>query len=314
MRIEEPTEDILDEAANAICRGELIVLPTETVYGLACNALDVTAVKKVYQIKARPSENPLIVHIASFDDLGKVAQDWPDLCEKLANRFWPGPLTMVLPKKPCVPDETTAGLKTVAVRIPSHRVAIEVIKRANTPVAAPSANPFMGLSPTSVDDLDPIIGDHVRMVIDGGPCEIGLESTVIDLTHEQPRILRPGNVTRAEIQAILGMPLGHQPTHEVHKSPGMYTRHYAPNAKLVIVEKLKNGSAGLTFGSSEHDKQIKMPSNAQAYGASLYRALKKLDTEGVEEIFVEAPPQSPEWEAVQDRLKKAAGPKNESVL
>ncbi len=307
MRIERPTDTVLDEAANALNRGELIVLPTETVYGLACNALDPIAVRKVFETKGRPKENPLIVHLSTIDDLGKVAHDWPELCEKLAERFWPGPLTMVLPKKQIVPDETSAGLQTVAVRVPNHRIALEVIRRARVPVAAPSANPFMALSPTSVDDIDPRIGDCVRMVIDGGPCEIGLESTVVDLTNDQPRILRPGAVTRAQIQAVLGMPLGHQPPNEMHSSPGMYPRHYAPNARLLVVEKICDRAPGLVFGTPTGGNQIKMPADAQAYAACLYRSLRKLDSTGAMEIYVESPPQTPEWEAVHDRLKKAAG-------
>ena len=307
MRIEPASPESVKEAADALRNGGLVVLPTETVYGLGCNALDPKAVQRVYEIKGRPMENPLIVHIADFDDLGSIAESWTEDCEKLAKRFWPGPLTLVLAKKKSVPQETTAGLDTVAVRIPDHNLSLTVIRRACVPVAAPSANPFMGLSPTSAEDVDPSIGEHVVMVLDGGPCEVGLESTVIDLSGDHPRILRPGGVTRAQVQAVIGRPLGHLPPPTVKKSPGMYPRHYAPNAKLLLVEKLERGQTGLTFQDCEESGQIKMPEDPQAYAASLYRALKKLDIEGVEKIYVETPPRAPDWEAVHDRLEKASG-------
>lgn len=306
MRIERPTDAILDEAAQAIANGELVVLPTETVYGLACNALNPEAVRAVFKAKGRPDENPLIVHISTIEDIGKVASGCNGACKKLADRFWPGPLTMVLKKLDAVPNETTAGLGTVAVRVPSHPVALEVIRRAQVPVAAPSANVFMSLSPTSAEDVDPNVAESARLVIDGGHCEYGLESTVIDLSEDQPRILRPGAVTRAEIQAVLGMPLGQTPPHNGHLSPGMYPRHYAPSARLVIVDKVSEDAAGLTFEDPAQSRQVKMPHDAKAYAANLYRALKRLDALGVSEIQVESPPNTAEWEAVLDRLKKAA--------
>jgi len=307
MRIEPASPESIKEAADALRTGGLVVLPTETVYGLGCNALDPSAVKKVYEIKGRPMENPLIVHIADIDDLGSIAESWTEDCEKLAKRFWPGPLTLVLHKKKSVPKETTAGLDTVAVRIPDHNLSLTVIRSAGIPVAAPSANPFMGLSPTSAEDVDPSIGEHVTMVLDGGPCKVGLESTVIDLSGDHPRILRPGGVTRAQVQAVIGRPLGHLPPPTVNRSPGMYPRHYAPNARLHLVEKLERGQTGLTFQDCEESGQIKMPEDPQAYAASLYRALKKLDIEGVEKIYVETPPETPECAAVHDRLEKASG-------
>lgn len=306
MRIEDPTPPAIQEAANAIRRGDLVVVPTETVYGLACNALDPRAVHKVFEAKERPPENPLIVHVSSFDQLADVAQDMPELAKRLAERFWPGPLTLVLPKKPSVPDETTAGLDTVAVRIPSHPIAISLIRAASVPIAAPSANVFMGLSPTSAEDVDPQIADRAVMVLDGGRCEVGLESTVVDLSSDHPRILRPGGVTRAQIQAVVGRPLGHLPPPPEKRGPGMYDRHYAPNARLVIVERLKEGQPGLTFQDASSSAQIKMPDDPIAYGANLYRALKRLDKQSLPDIYVEQPPNSPEWEAVHDRLKKAS--------
>ena len=306
MRIEAPSPEAIREAADAIREGGLAVIPTETVYGLACNALDVDAVRRVYEIKGRPAENPLIVHIADISEIGAVAESWPDHCTKLAERFWPGPLTVVLPRKSSVPAETTGGLDTVAVRIPDHPVALELIRAAGVPIAAPSANRFRGLSPTSAEDIDERIGASVLMVLDGGRCEVGLESTVIDLTGDGPRILRPGGVKRAQVQAVLGRPLGHHPPPDVKRSPGMYQRHYAPEARLEMVRELSDGQTGLTFRDDPGSGQIKMPSDPTAYAASLYRALRKLDQEGVGTIHVETPPDGPDWEAVHDRLKKAS--------
>jgi len=306
MRLEPASPATVQEAADAIRRGDLVVIPTETVYGLACNALDSLAVRKVFEAKGRPSDNPLIVHVADFSQVADVAEDLPELAKKLAERFWPGPLTLVLKRKPVVPDVTTAGLDTVAVRVPNHPVALDVIRKAGLPIAAPSANVFAGLSPTSAEDVDPRIAEKAVMVLDGGRCEVGLESTVVDLSGEHPRILRPGGVTRAQVQSVVGGPLGHMPPPEVRRGPGMYPRHYAPNAKVVLVEKMNGAQPGLTFHEPQTGDQIKMPEDPVAYGATLYRALRRLDLQGHQAIYVELPPNEPDWEAVYDRLKKAS--------
>jgi len=308
MIILSATPEAILTVGKVIREGGVVVIPTETVYGLACNALDADAVRRVFEIKDRPAENPLIVHIASLDDLGKVASSWPPIAETLAARYWPGPLTLVLPKHPSVPSVTTAGLETVAVRIPSHQIAQDIIVAAGCPIAAPSANVFMGLSPTEARDIDPEIQVEVEHIIDGGPCEIGLESTVIDLTEDSPVILRPGVITRAEIQAIIGRPLGHTPPAGVRKSPGFYRRHYAPKAKLRIVEELDAKQAGLTFRDPSNEHQIRMPRDARAYAATLYSSLRRLDDQNVQEIFVAELPEGSEWEAASDRLKKASEP------
>lgn len=308
MRIEQPTAAAIEEAAAALRNGELVVIPTETVYGLAANALDPRAVFKVFAAKGRPAENPLILHLHNVSQLCEVAASWPEVAEALAERYWPGPLTLVLPKKPNVPNETTGGLDTVAVRVPSHPVALRLIESAGVPVAAPSANAFTGLSPTAAEDVDPEIAKKAVMVLDGGRCEVGLESTVVDLSGEHPRILRPGGISRAQVQAVIGRPLGHLPPPTLRKAPGMYPRHYAPRARLVIVRKIDDTQPGLTFQEPHAANQIKMPDDPAAYGACLYRALHKLDQLGVEAIFVEDPPTHPDWEAVHDRLKKASAP------
>lgn len=306
MSVLSPTPEAIQTAARLVREGGVVVLPTETVYGLACDALNAEAVRRVFEIKGRPSENPLIVHIASFEQLSLIAQNVPEIAKRFAEKFWPGPLTLVLPKKPDVPDVTTGGRPTVAVRIPRHPVALEVIRQARRPIAAPSANAFMALSPTSAQDIDPEILVDVDLVLDGGPCEVGLESTVIDLTDESPRILRPGIVTRAEIQALVGSPLGHVPPSEVRKSPGMYRRHYAPNAAVELATQIPPDAPALVFQEPQNPSQIKMPRDPRAYAAVLYSALRRLDQSRPERIYVETPPDHPDWEAVQDRLKKAS--------
>lgn len=306
MSILSPTPEAIISAARVIRDGGVVVMPTETVYGLACNALDEKAVQRVFDIKGRPSENPLIVHIADFSELKRVAESWPPVAELLAKKFWPGALTMVLPKKSSVPTATTAGLETVAVRMPSHHVAVQLIRESACPIAAPSANVFMGLSPTRAQDIDPEIDVEVPIILDGGPCEVGLESTVVDLTGDSPVILRPGGVTRAEIQAAIGRPLGHIPPSHLRKSPGMYRRHYSPKAVLILQESVQSYQPGLVFSSPQNTSQIKMPRDPKAYAFKLYSALRQLDNQGETEIYVEEPPDKPEWEAVLDRLRKAS--------
>ncbi len=302
-----PTPENIAAAARIIQQGGAVVVPTETVYGLACDALDEKAVARVYEIKGRPAENPLIVHIASYEDAALVADVSNPLVKLLADAFWPGPLTLVLKKNPQVPRITTAGLDTVAVRVPSHPVARELILASERPLAAPSANVFMGLSPTRVENIDPEIQVEVEIILDGGPCEYGLESTVVDLSGPNPAILRPGAVSRASIQALIGRPLGENPPNGPRRAPGMYPRHYAPRALLKLVDGLHYDDSGLTFGETKHEHQIKMPRDPKAYAANLYSALKRLDSEGVEVILVERPPENLDWEAVNDRLRRACG-------
>lgn len=282
-------------------------MPTETVYGIAADATNPDAVKKIFAAKGRPSDNPLIVHISDFIQLDEVVGAWNDSADVLANRFWPGPLTLILKKSELIPDEVTGGLDTVAVRMPSHPVALELIEACGVPLAAPSANRFMQLSPTRAEDLDPEIAKHVGMVLDGGPCVIGLESTVVDVTTDPPTVLRPGGVSRGDIEAALGVPLGQLPHGGPRRAPGMYLRHYAPKAAVKLVDRLGKNAAGLTFHEAANERQVKMPLDAAAYGAALYAALHQVDSKQPEMIEVEIPPETAEWEAVHDRLRKANG-------
>lgn len=306
MKVLPATLKNIGLAAEALKSGKLVVMPTETVYGLAADATNKAAIKKLYSAKDRPTDNPLIIHIADLAQVELVASEFPESAQLLAERFWPGPLTLVLPKAEDVPSEVTGGLDTVAVRMPAHPVALSLIRKAGIPVAAPSANRFMKLSPTRAEHVDSVLARRVEMVLDGGPSKVGVESTVVDCTGDVPRILRPGGIPRGEIEAALGSPLGMMPPDTLRRSPGMYPRHYAPKATLKLVEKLTEKMSGLTFEAPGNPKQIKMPMSARAYSAVLYDTLHKLDRMKVTTIYVQLPPEEPEWEAVRDRLHKAA--------
>lgn len=308
MKVVPATLKNIALAAEALKAGKLVVMPTETVYGLAADATNKAAVKKIFSAKERPSDNPLIVHIADLSQISIVAREFPLAAQVLAERFWPGPLTLVLPKAEGFNTEVTGGLDTVAVRMPAHPVALSLIRKAGIPIAAPSANRFMKLSPTRPDHIDAVLGKRIELVLDGGPSKIGVESTVVDCCSETPRILRPGGVSRGDIEAVLGYPLGTMPPEEIRRSPGMYQRHYAPKAALKLVEKLTEKMPGLTFEAPLNPKQIKMPKSAGAYSAVLYDSLHKLDRMKASTIYVQQPPEGSEWEAVRDRLAKASEP------
>lgn len=302
MKIFPPSEEAISAAGEAIRNGKLVGLPTETVYGLAANALDPAAVLRVFEAKKRPADNPLIVHFASIQDIDLVAAQVLEYAQKLAETYWPGPLTLVLPKKPVVPDITTGGLDSVAVRVPVHPIAQAVIRAAGVPLAAPSANPFMAVSPTRANDLAPEILDAVELVIDGGPCKVGIESTVVDCTGNQPVVLRPGHISREQILHIAGS-VGAQVSKE-RKSPGMYPKHYAPRALVRLVERLGNAEAGLTFDQALSSQQRQIPKDPVGFAQQLYAMLHELDEMNVSEIMIQEPPRTPEWEAVWDRLNR----------
>jgi L-threonylcarbamoyladenylate synthase len=306
MKIVPATTENIAAAARAIRQGGLVGIPTETVYGIAADATNAEAVRNVYEAKGRPDDNPLIVHIAHLDQLDQVAAHVPPEALRLAERFWPGPLTLVLPKKPELPDEVTGGLDTVAVRVPDHLVALALIRQAERPLAAPSANRFMRLSPTRAEDISGELAAAMDMILDGGQCRIGVESTVVDASSEALRILRPGGVSRADVQAALGAPLAEVAGPMKRLSPGMYQRHYAPAAQLVLVEELGPSDIGLTFGEPRNERQFRMPRNPAAYASVLYTYLNRLDKENPKAICVETPPDTPEWETVLDRLRKAS--------
>jgi L-threonylcarbamoyladenylate synthase len=282
----------IERAAALLRAGRLVAFPTETVYGLGANAWDESAVRRIFEAKGRPSSSPLIVHVTSIEMARELASDWPEAAELLANRFWPGPLTIVVPKKSRMPDIVTAGLPTVALRIPAHPIAQALLEAAQIPIAAPSANRFTELSPTTAAHVPEGLAD---MILDGGPCTVGIESTVVSLAGSTPRILRPGMITRTQIEHVIG-PVQVTAGPE---SPGQHPRHYSPKTPLIP------GDSPLE-GRGRHLALASMPGDATAYAELLYRVLHELDQQGYDWISIELPPDTPEWAGIRDRLKRAA--------
>jgi L-threonylcarbamoyladenylate synthase len=400
----------LARAADLLRRGRLVVFPTETVYGLGANALDAEAVARIYAVKGRPATSPLIVHVATIEMAKSLASAWPEAAERLTEKFWPGPFTVVVKKQPTVPDIVTAGLQTVALRMPSHPIALALIRAAGIPLAAPSANRFTELSPTTAEHVRRSLGKDVDLILDGGPCQIGIESTVLSLAGERPVLLRPGAISRSEIEALIGpvasapealeeaqkasgetreasagcgnaselstngkgtsstravtgakptaassrwgtasprenlfrSPLGKAPEGSgkqagrravgpgtAHPSPGMHARHYSPRTPLLLVSNGKlpeqgngiylqhahgpncptqsnRGLESATASVIPMVQVIQMPQSASDYAAALYKTLHDADQANADWIAVDLPPNAPEWEAVQDRLRRAA--------
>lgn len=297
-----PAEDELAEAARLIRAGRLVAFPTETVYGLGANALDSAAVHRIYEVKGRPAASPLIVHVASAEAAREITAEWPALAERLARKFWPGPLTLVLRKSKNIPDNVTAGLDTVGVRMPAHAVAMALLTRARVPIAAPSANRFTQISPTSAEHVRASLGGHVDLVLDGGPTDVGIESTVVMLTGPQPMVLRPGMIGLVELEAATDMAwgsAGHLESAGAFRSPGLHARHYAPNTPLLL---LKPGQA-LPAGRG---RVLDMPEEPAAYAHRLYAALHEADAEGWDWIGLAEPPDEPAWQAIRDRIQRAA--------
>ena len=323
-----PDPATIAEAAAVLRAGGLVAFPTETVYGLGANALDAAAVRRIYAAKGRPDFNPLIVHVASLEEARSLVTEWPGAAERLATACWPGPVTLVLAKRPHVPDEVTAGLPRVAVRIPAHPVALALIRAAGVPIAAPSANRFTELSPVAAAHVVKSLGPRVDVVVDGGPTSVGIESAVIDCTSDPPVLLRPGALSPAHLAEIVGCPLAAPApaTHadEPRLAPGMVERHYAPRAQLVPfddatraeaeAEAARLGDAGTRTGAVTfapvagvpRETMLVMPRDPLAYAARLYDALHALDDAGCAVVFVERVPDGAEWGGVRDRLSRAS--------
>ncbi|MDP8980919.1 MAG: L-threonylcarbamoyladenylate synthase [Acidobacteriota bacterium] len=300
------------DAAALLRAGKLVAFPTETVYGLGANALDAAAVDRIYSAKGRPATSPLIVHVASMEMARDLTLRWPPEAETLARKFWPGPLTLVLRKHPSIPDRVTAGLDTVGLRMPSHPVALDLIRAAGVPLAAPSANRFGALSPTTADHVRSAFGVAVAMVLDGGPAKVGIESTVLSLAGSGPVLLRPGVISRADIEAEIG-PVAAAGTSNSgsHASPGLHPRHYSPRTPLLLTERGQapaygRGALLWIHHSAPAARLVHMPADPDAYAAALYATLHSLDAEGWDWIAVERPPDEPRWAAVLDRLTRAA--------
>ncbi len=289
-----------------------MAFPTETVYGLGANALDAAAVEKIYAAKGRPPSSPLIVHVDSVEMARSLVREWPANAELLAQRFWPGPLTLVLKKKPQVPDRVTAGLDTVGLRIPANPLARALIQAAGVPLAAPSANRFTELSPTTAQHVRESLGEHVAMILDGGPTTVGIESSVLSLAGPHAVLLRPGMISRDQIEAVIGpVEVLRAPAGIAHPAPGMHARHYSPRTPLVLVEagRLPESGRGAylwTEQRAESARSIAMPRDPAAYARSLYQVLHDADREGWAWIAVERPPSDPAWDAIRDRLERAA--------
>jgi L-threonylcarbamoyladenylate synthase len=295
----------IQKAAEIIRSGGLVVFPTETVYGLGANALDATAVGKIYELKGRPATSPLIVHVASIEQARELAAEWPEEAERLAREYWPGPLTLVVPKKKLIPDEVTAGLPTVGLRMPRHPMALELLRAAQVPIAAPSANRFTQLSPTTAEHVREAFGDETPFLLDGGPCEVGIESTVVAVTTDGLEVLRPGMAFVEE--AVFAR----EPDGTAHRSPGQHKRHYSPRTRVLLVSHghvPQHGRGAYLWIAEEGEaaRVIRMPAQPEAYGAQLYSCLHELDHEGLNWIAVEFPPETPEWAAIRDRLTRAA--------
>lgn len=309
-----PTPAEIDHAARLLRAGRLVAFPTETVYGLGANALDPEAVARIYQVKRRPPTSPLIVHVESIEMAQSLVAEWPENAERLARKFWPGALTMVLPSSAVIPPIVTARLPTVGLRMPAHPVALALIRAAGVPLAAPSANRFTELSPTTAGHVRRSLGNDVDYILDGGPCQIGIESTVVSLAEAQPILLRPGGISRHDLESVIG-PIGTAPDPGAgsHPAPGMHARHYSPRTSLFLVSngKLSEQGKGIylqhaTPPSRTNIKTVHMPTAANDYAAALYRELHDADESGFDWIAVDLPPATTEWEAVHDRLRRAA--------
>jgi L-threonylcarbamoyladenylate synthase len=319
-----PAAEAITRAAEVLRRGGLVAFPTETVYGLGAAALDPAAVARIFAAKGRPATNPLIVHVTAAEEARVLTSAWPEAAARLAARFWPGPLTLVLPRGPRVPDLVTAGGPTVAVRVPAHPVALALLRAAALPVAAPSANRSTNLSPTRAEHVLRGLGGRIELILDAGPTAGGLESTVLDVTTDPPRLLRPGLVTPAEIEAEIGPILrpGEERAGQPLRSPGQQRRHYAPRTPLECVaedggqrvaELLQGGLrvGWVALGTAEERPGLvvrALPPEPAAYGAGLYAALHALDEAGVDRIVATLPPATEEWLAVHDRLRRASEP------
>ena len=328
-KIDEDLSGELIEAAEIIRNGGLVAIPTETVYGLAANALDGKAVAKIFKAKGRPMDNPLIVHISRFEEIYPLVASVPDMAKALAKAYWPGPLTMILPKSEIIPDEVSAGLPTVAVRMPSHPTARAIIEMSGCPLAAPSANSSGLPSPTRakhvIDDMD----GKIDAIIDGGECSVGIESTVVTLATPVPRLLRPGGITHEQLEAVLGhvdiddAVLSQLKEGEKPSSPGMKYKHYSPKAEVYIVKGClesfryqidsdrREGDMALCFSSEE--KGISIPclpfghkGNSIEQAHMLFAELRKFDELGAKRVFVRSPSQDGVGLGVYNRLLRSA--------
>jgi len=316
--VDEP--GALGQAVELLGQRQLVALPTETVYGLAADARSPEAVARIFEVKGRHAGNPLIVHVDSVEMAEGCAAAWPGAAAQLADTFWPGPLSLVLPKADSIPDIVTAGGKTVAVRCPSHPVFCAVLAKCGFPLAAPSANRANRVSPTRAEHVVEQLGGRIPLVLDGGPCDLGIESTVLDLTGDTPTLLRPGMISLAQLQAVLGPVATAKPPAAAKplKSPGQLQQHYSPRAKLILVM----GDLAPALGQADKTTHViartaapgawpskrwhRLPDTAGDFARELYDTLHRCDRLGAGTILVQPLPDGDEWAALRDRLNRAA--------
>lgn len=298
---------------------ELVAIPTETVYGLAGNCLDEIAIKKIFETKKRPFFNPLIVHIHSLHKLDEIAQEVPEKANLLANAFWPGSLTLVLKKRPIIPDLITAGKETVAVRIPNHKLTLELLENLDFPLAAPSANPFGSISPTTAQHVADYFPEELKLVLDGGTCDNGIESTIIGFENEEPVLYRLGSISIEEIEAVIGKVKILNKEEDKPIAPGMLSRHYAPNTKTILVDNIieelkniKNDKIGvITFQDNIQHHSIKAieilskDGNLKQATRNLYAAMHRLDKQNLNLIIAQRFPDNDLGKSINDRLERA---------
>jgi L-threonylcarbamoyladenylate synthase len=311
--------EAIHRGAEIIRNGGIVAFPTETVYGLGADAFNPIAVARVFEIKNRPIFDPLIVHIADLNEMSRLVIDIPLPVEKLIKRFWPGPLTIVFSKKEEVPDIVTAGLPTVAIRMPRHPIALGLIEESGRAIAAPSANPFGYVSPTTADHVRDQLGDRVDLILDGGPCEVGLESTILSFSERVPRLLRPGGLPLEEIESIIGGVDVSSTKEENPLSPGRFPKHYAPRTPFVIegwrenIDLYQNKKVGLlTFRGVNvsfpfHHVEVLSPEgDLREAAANLFAAIRRLDALNLDLILAEAVPEAGLGRAIMDRLRRAS--------
>lgn len=301
--------DAIERAVEALRAGELVAVPTETVYGLAADASDAAAVRRVFVVKRRPADHPLIVHVADADRLGDWAARVPASAQRLAATCWPGPLTLLLERRPEVLDVVTGGRSTVGVRVPAHPMALELLRRFGGGLAAPSANRFGMVSPTTAAHVREDLGDDVAVILDGGACPIGVESTIVDCTTDPPQLLRPGAITAEQIADLLGGDVAGPSG--ASRAPGMLASHYAPRARVELV-----GSSGeaatLAAAETAHGRRVEVVDpggDLAAYARGLYGWLRAADERGADVVVAVLPPAAGLGHAIRDRLLKAAAPR-----
>jgi L-threonylcarbamoyladenylate synthase len=326
-------ETAVARAAELLRAGQLVALPTETVYGLAANAWNAGAVRRIFEVKGRPPQNPIIVHVASLELARRCVSDWPPLAARLAAAFWPGPLTLVLPRSPEVPDVVTAGGRTVGVRWPNHPFIQAVIRACGFPLAAPSANRSNQISPTNAEHVRKDLGGRIPLIVNGGQSQVGIESSVLDLACSPPRLLRPGMIHIESLLAAMGggalqtsAPDWSGDAEAFLRSPGLLPKHYSPKARLILLQwrdendlaaQISNYPIGrdrihvIAYHAiplrQNFGRVAVIPRDAEAFARAIYAELHQSDEAGAELIVVEAPPTGEEWRGIADRLSRAAG-------